>query len=124
MDTQTPGVFGTFVHVTDAAGVHHAFKPGDPVPGWARPLVGDHVLEEPDTDSGPEEPDWPEGAFTTETGPVPDGNEKPAPPPTSGAGSSRPAWAEFARQVGQPVPDVWSRQDIIDALIRNGHLRE
>jgi hypothetical protein len=31
---------------------------------------------------------------------------------------------EFAKAVGQPVTHGMSRQDIIDALIRHGHLTE
>lgn len=130
MDTKTPGglVFSAFVHLTDHAGRHHAFSPGDPVPGWARPLIGDHVTQTGatfacDSDAGDDPPDL----IAQAPGHAPGDDlaaEPPRQPPTSGPGSNRPAWAQFAAQVGQPVSPAWSRQDIIDALIRHGHLRE
>lgn len=124
MDTQTPDVFNTFVHLTDDAGVHHAFGPGDPVPGWARPLVGDHVIHTGESPAISPVEDWPEIGFVTVEDEGLGVVEPPKQPPTSGPGSNRTAWAEFAKQVGQPVLGEWSRQDIIDALIRNGHIRE
>jgi hypothetical protein len=130
MDTMTPSVFNAFVHLTDPAGHHHAFGPGDPAPAWALPLVGAHVLHAgggaPLPVAPPPEDDLIGQApgFTAFTDEDPEPSGPPTPPPTSGHGSSRPAWAEFARQVGQPVTPEQSRQDIIDALIRNGHIRE
>jgi hypothetical protein len=130
VDTQTPDVFNTFVHVTDLAGLNHAFGPGDPIPGWARPLVGAHVIA-----TGPvltpglwddAEPELIAQApgVTVFGDDVEGSTERPKPPPVSRPGSNRPAWAEFAKTVGQPVSTAMSRQDIIDALIRNGHLSD
>lgn len=141
MENKTPSVFNAFVHLTDPAGLHQTFGPGDPVPDWARLLVGDHVIH--GGDGGPAEDyvvppahgtvfaQTPDTALTETPGFVPFGEddelgvvEDPTPPPTAGPGSGRPAWVEFAKRVGQPVAPTQSRQDIIDALIRNGHLRE
>ncbi len=127
MDTQTQDVFNAFVHITDDAGYHHAFAPGDPIPGWARPRIGDHVVAngwvaEPDHVTDDLIAQAP--GFTAFGNDVQEDVPEVQPPPTSGPGSNRGAWAEFAKAVGQPVTTGMSRQDIIDALIRNGHLTE
>ncbi len=130
-DTPQGEVFNSFVHITDEAGIHHAFGPGDPIPAWARPLVGEHVITtgfvpEPDhTDSIGDLIAQSRGftAFADQDddlGVV----EPPAPPPTSGPGSNRAAWAAFAQSVGQATTTDMSRQDIIDALVRNGHITD
>ncbi len=124
-------VFNSFVHITDDAGHHHTFGPGDPIPGWARPLIGEHVI----TTGFVPEPDHTDAigdliahsrgytAFADqddELGVV----EAPTPPPVSGPGSNRAAWLTFAQSVGQPVNADMSRQDIIDVLVRNGHITD
>ncbi len=141
-------VFNSFVHITDDMGIHYVFEPGDPIPAWARPNVGDHVISH-----GSDLADWPEMGYTTDADPL-DGTvfakprtpevtaqargftafadqdddlgvvEPPAAPPVSGPGSNRAAWLTFAQQVGQPVTAAMSRQDIIDALVRNGHITD
>lgn len=44
MTTTETRVFSDYTHVSDVDGRSYAFGPGDPVPGWALPLVGEHVL--------------------------------------------------------------------------------
>ncbi len=130
-DAGASEVFNWFVHITDDAGIHHTFGPGDPIPAWARPLIGEHVITtgfvpEPDhTDSTGDLIAQARGytAFADQDddlGVV----EPPTAPPTSGPGSNRAAWLTFAQQVGQPVTSGMSRQDIIDALVRNGHITD
>lgn len=130
--------FNAVVVLADAAGTHHTFTPGDPIPAWAFPLIGDHVVDtEPAIEFGTEpaiefqagsgtgvvelpaaapEPGWP-GEHTH-------GRDSRllSPPPVSGPGSNRNAWLVFAEQVGVPVARTMSRRDIINALQRRGIL--
>lgn len=118
MNIQTRiAVFTAFVAVTDVMGEHHNFAPGDPIPEWALPLVGDHVIgyssiQESAVDL------W---ADEETPGPDPD---LLIPPPLSGPGSARPEWVAFAAEVDVPVDSTMSRRDIIDALVRKGYVRE
>lgn len=127
--------FNSYVHVADSDGAFHVFSPGDPVPGWARPLVGDHVLtydglaqavvDEVFADvvadiARPE-------AYTTDPDDDSDieGGEAPvrgpAMPPTSGPGSSAQAWVQYSHALGEKTPTMkWSRQQVIDLLVRKG----
>lgn len=123
-------VFTAFVHVADATGENHPFSPGDPVPGWATNLVGDHVKAQ-STEYTPEVE--PVDGFVEDDAHVSnllavmgeDGADAPpAHPPTSGPGSGRHEWAQWARKVGMVVPMEYSRQQIMDSAIRHGHLVE
>lgn len=66
MAAATKKVFGAYVHVTKKDGTSEAFAPGDAVPAWASKLVGDHVLEQPETETPDEQPP---AAPTTPTSP-------------------------------------------------------
>ncbi len=129
--------FSAYVHVTDADGANHVFSPGSPVPGWARPLVGDHVVstQEPSSDTEPELIAHARGfdAFAPEPGAEPSPDDDiiegeglaPPMPPTSGPGSSADAWVRYAHQLGETEPNLkWSRQKVIDLLIRKGLIVE
>ena len=124
-------VFTVFTHVTDETGEHHAFAPGQEVPGWVRGRVGDHVYDVADEGEGVDPnvgvPDAPvvAGADIRLRDEVPVfTRSEPEAPPTSGNGSSRPAWAKYARELGESVTAQMSRQDIIDMLIRHGRLTD
>lgn len=119
MNTQTQNaVFTAFVAVTDDTGVHHNFAPGDPIPEWALPLVGDHVIGYSSSTESPAVDLW---ADEDTPGPDPD---LLIPPPLSGPGSGRPEWVRFAEEVEVRVDSTMSRRDIIDILVRKGYVRE
>jgi hypothetical protein len=123
-------VFTCFTHVADAQDTMHAFGPGDPVPGWAQLVVGDHVWTDvPDAPPG-EEP-APDPVQDSPRLPAPSGPDLPAPPdttnlgavpPTHGPGSSRPAWEQFAARHHVAVTTAMNRQDIVEACRRAGLL--
>lgn len=118
-------VFTAFVHVTDATGENHAYQPGDPVPGWAQKLVGEHAKTR-HTEYVPEVEPRSDG-FEDDPAPEVEAGEDivlPPHPPTSGPGSSRYDWAKWAKSVGMTVNVDMSRQDIIDGSIRLGHIVE
>lgn len=118
MSTQTQNaVFTAFVAVTDEMGEHHNFIPGDPIPGWALPLVGDHVIGYSDI------PESPAVVWAEENSHGAD-SDLLIPPPTSGPGSGRPDWVAFAAEAGVPVDSTMSRREIINALVRKGFVRE
>jgi hypothetical protein len=48
-------------------------------------------------------------------------HDDPTPPPRSGQGSGRPAWAEHATRLGVTVADAADRGDIIAAVKAAGH---
>lgn len=121
----TQYVFTAYVHMSDDDGTPHAFGPGDPIPAWAVPLVGEHVRTEADS-TKPQisiELITPEDTLTF----VPD-KDLPPHPPTKGPGSGQPAWYDWAADVGAVagigITRTWTKQDIIDALIRQGYLTE
>jgi hypothetical protein len=142
MPTMTPDVFNAFVHITTDDGVHHEFGPGDPIPDWARPYIGEHVIHK----GGLYEEDEPAEAvaamaarfdepelvaqapgYTAFVEQDQDGTgpDVPQPPPTSGPGSGQQAWFRYAQAVGETEPtSSWTRQDIIDLLIRRGHISD
>jgi hypothetical protein len=116
MQTQN-AVFTAFVAVTDDTGMHHNFTPGDPIPAWALPLVGDHVIEFTEEVPSLTDDDFdPPGHH--------EGSQLLVPPPPSGPGSGRREWAAFAAQCAVPVSTIMSRRDIIDVLTRKGFVRE
>ena len=111
--------FAAHVVVTDSDGAFHSFSPGDEVPEWARSRVGDHVID----DGGGSEDTPPSTPTPTPAAPEPEAT--PPMPPVSGPGSGQPEWVRYARLLGRgDVTGEWSRQDIIDLLIREGLITE
>ena len=45
------------------------------------------------------------------------GEARPTPPPTSGPGSGRKAWAAYATACGVQIDDSWSRERITQACV-------
>lgn len=117
-------------------GVVECFTAGSTVPSWAAeritnpdvwasdgPDVGAVPAPTPDIDDNPQvveaelEPE--------ETPVVDDGDDEdldadpeglPERPPLAGKGSSRAAWAAYARSLGIQVDDDMGRDDIVDAV--------
>lgn len=107
-----------FVHVFDARSEAHAFGPDDEVPDWAAAKMGAHVF--PDGEHPLPDSDYPGKAAAADGPDRQPGQE----PPRSGAGASRDAWAEFAREKGQEVAPEAKRPDIISALEAEGIIAE
>jgi hypothetical protein len=120
MDPTPDAHFNAYVTVTDDAGVNHAYTPGDPIPVWAFPLIGGHVVAHKRDGSSPLIPEYivedfdPPGHH--------DNSVELKAPPTSGPGSDRRSWADFATRVGVPVTAAMSRKDIIEFMQRRGLL--
>jgi hypothetical protein len=94
----------TTVHVHDDDGRTTVLGPGDTVPDWAvEKITNPDVWDEPPTG----EPDRKEDGGTSRN----DG-----PPPMSGAGSGREAWAAYAAAHDVAVPDDAKRDDIVAAV--------
>jgi hypothetical protein len=106
--------FSAYVTVTDDAGNNHTFTPGDPIPEWAFPHIGGHVVD------GNHPSDVAEETFD-EPGRHEDSVGLTA-PPTSGPGSDRRSWGDFAASLGVSVTASMSRKDIIELLERRGLL--
>jgi hypothetical protein len=93
-----------FVHVAGSV-----YGPGDEVPAEVARLITNPKA-------------WEGGVppvFDDETGgdgQSGDASVEVAEPPRSGAGSGRPAWAEYAASLGLEVPADASRDDIIAAV--------
>lgn len=128
----TPYVFTAYVHLADQSGTPHPFAPGDPIPEWALPLVGDHVIAEApplefvaaveaEAFTDPTPAAETAEAFTPDT-------DLPAHPPTKGPGSGQDKWYAWAADVGAVaeigITRSWTRQDIVDSLIRHGYLHD
>jgi hypothetical protein len=90
------------VHVLDDNGQAHIFGPGDQVPGWAvKKITNPHVWEDgPATGSAEQDP----------------GSRAEGPPPMSGTGSGKEAWAAYAARNDVEVPEGAKRDDILEAL--------
>jgi len=112
-----------FVHVEDPEGKRVVLAPGVPVPDWAVPLITNPAAWAPDTEVPEAEADT---SGTDDTGFTPDPGgagdtgggkfELPKPPPRSGSGSGRDAWAAYATEHGVDVTeDLKTRDDIIAA---------
>lgn len=84
---------------------------GSELPEWATRLVGDHALTPDEATQAIAEETDPEGpASTTDAGP----------PPRSGTGSGRAAWAAYATSAGVEIADKASRDDIIATCAQAG----
>lgn len=97
------------VYVNDQSGLPAAFGPDDDVPEWAARQMGAHCFE------GGKHP-FPDDADGDGVADRKSGEE----PPRSGRGSGRDAWAQFASEKGQQVPDDAGRDEIIAALVQAG----
>lgn len=137
MQTTTPDVFNAFVHITDEAGRTHAFGPGDPIPDWTRRHIGDHVIYRGGFSENDESPEAVaamaqalEAPNLVTRRPMDEDDGMgvvvpPEPPPTSGPGSGQQAWFAYAQAVGETEPtSSWTRQDLMDLLIRRGHITD
>lgn len=87
----------SYVHIRDREHGPLVLAPGDEVPAWAVKHI-----RNPKAWEGGEVP------------PVPAG-QGAAPPPHSGPGSGRSAWAAWAADHQVPVTDAMSRDQIIEA---------
>jgi hypothetical protein len=127
MAETTNEVFTAYVHVTDANGQHHPFTPGDPVPGWAIPLTGDHCREPVPEYYRPDPREINAGTLHVDIEPffaeTVEG-EIPKRPPTSGPGSGRQEWITWGKAVGLDTWSAMTRQDVMDAAIRAGIIRD
>jgi hypothetical protein len=107
-DSGSSKVLAAAVHVADEHGAMHVFSPNDkePVPDWAREKITNPKA-------------WTSAEDTDTAG----GFEGPAggPPPKSGKGSGRDAWAAYAEASGVEVTDdMKSKEDIVAALDQAG----
>lgn len=87
------------------------FEAGTVPPEWAVPLITN-----PDAWADSSGSEAEPGSEPVDT---PDGGVD-GPPPRTGQGSSRAAWAEYAESVGVDIDDDMSRDDIIDAIDDRG----
>lgn len=78
--------------VVDSGSGPVALLKGSPVPAWARPLIGEHLLGDDAGDAGPEP-------------------GEPVRPPESGAGGGAAAWRRYAEALG--VDSSGTRAEII-----------
>lgn len=107
------------VHVSDDAGQSHVFGPDDQVPDWAAEKITNPAAWDGDAPA-----DGPSDEQDAPTDEPPDDEDGPAdgdapddgPPPQSGRGGGRAAWAAYAAANDVEVADGATRDDIIAAL--------
>jgi hypothetical protein len=87
-------------------GTSHTFGPADDLPSWA-----EKAITNPDVWDG-DPPAHVAGGDEGGSTPPEDSGE----PPRSGPGSSRDAWAKYARALGVDVTDEMKQSDIIAAV--------
>lgn len=94
----------------------HTFLPGEEIPDWAAALMT------PRPGWGEEDHESSQPVLTTPAADQPDAGEPDVEhPPTSGPGSGRKAWADYAADLGIEVTAEMSRADIITAVEDAGH---
>lgn len=101
------------VHVYDDDGRAHAFAPGVPVPDWAtQKITNPDVWAVPPDHLGEAIPD---GDSAGPSSAVPDVGDA-GPPPMSGKGSGRDAWARYAAAHDVELPEGAGRDHIVAVL--------
>jgi len=126
-----PNLIGNTVVLHPKTGEPVLLGAGGPLPDWAAPLVGDHLVEGRSTRRGASAPAKEDpaaelvrlqariNALKAAIPSTADGGDEPpqdGPPPKGGAGSGAPAWRKYAASKNVEVAEDASREDVVAAL--------